>query len=103
MNFRKALSSDAEAIYNIEKAVQLNPWSVKQIDSEIDAARSIVAVSTEGTIQGYVFYRGSQGQYDLTNIAVAGSKLGSGVGKKLIDQMLTDISSQLSNSTQQTK
>ena len=89
INIRNAVLADGPVIFAIEQAAHLSPWTEKLIhDSFSTRSHNFVAV-LDDVIVGYVFTSFVAGELTLENICVATDQQGRGIGKLLMQHLIT--------------
>lgn len=90
MVIRKGTKEDIEAIYDIELESFSVPWSLESITKELEnEVAYYVVAEEEGQVLGYAGLWDVVGEGQITNIAVRPSGRRKGVGKKLVEGLIT--------------
>tara|TARA_B000000475_G_scaffold118936_1_gene96182 strand:+ start:10072 stop:10518 length:447 start_codon:yes stop_codon:yes gene_type:complete len=94
MKVRSAIIDDADEIFNIEKKVFENHWSLKSIKSEFTNSKysKISVLEVEGKIIGYIFQRTIENQRHIINVAIDTPFQHKGYGKFLLKKILEENS-----------
>ena len=94
MKIRKAIIDDAKEIFNIEKKVFKDHWSLKSIKSELNNSKysKISVLEIERKIIGYVFQRIIDNQNHIINVAIDIPFQHKGYGRFLLKNILKEDS-----------
>ena len=94
MRIRKAIIDDANEIFNIEKKVFKDHWSLKSIKSEFNNSNfsKIWVLEIERKIIGYIFQRIIDNQKHIINIAIDIPFQHKGYGRFLLRNILKENS-----------
>ena len=94
MKVRSAIIDDADDIFNIEKKVFENHWSLKSIKSEFTNSKysKISVLEVERKIIGYIFQRTIENQRHIINVAIDTPFQHKGYGKFLLKKVLDENS-----------
>jgi len=94
MKIRKAIINDAKEIFNIEKKVFKDHWSLKSIKSELNNLKysKISVLEIERKIIGYVFQRIIDDQNHIINVAIDIPFQHKGYGRFLLKNILKEDS-----------
>mgnify|MGYP001166343977 FL=1 len=94
MKVRSAIINDADEIFNIEKKVFKNHWSLKSIKSEFSNSKysKISVLEVERKIIGYIFQRTIENQIHIINVAIDTPFQHKGFGKFLLKKILEENS-----------
>ena len=94
MKIRKAIIDDAKEIFNIEKKVFKDHWSLKSIKSELNNLKysKISVLEIERKIIGYVFQRIIDDQNHIINVAIDIPFQHKGYGRFLLKNILKEDS-----------
>ena len=92
MKIRKAIIDDAKEIFNIEKKVFKDHWSLKSIKSELNNSKysKISVLEIERKIIGYVFQRIIDNQNHIINVAIDIPFQHKGYGRFLLKNILKE-------------
>lgn len=85
MQVRTAKDSDLLAIADIERECFSNPWSLKMLQESYNVGTYYAVAESEGKIFGY---GGLYPNGDITNIAVMSDYRGSGIGGRILDELI---------------
>lgn len=95
MIIRKMRLEDVSAIANLEQICFSDPWSETSIKSELNNPLSYWLVADDnGTIAGYVGSQSVLDSADMMNIAVAPEYRRRGVGRMLINNLISYLQEQ---------
>ena len=84
-----------EQIAELEKLCFSDPWSVRSVAYELTNPLSLWIVAVDGTkVAGYVGSQSVMGEADMMNLAVAPEYRRSGVGRKLVESLVTNLAAQ---------
>lgn len=94
MKIRNAIIDDADEIFNIEKKVFKDHWSLKSIKSEFNNLKysKISVLEIERKIIGYIFQRIIDNQKHIINVAIDIPFQHKGYGRFLLKNILKDDS-----------
>jgi len=94
MKIRNAIIDDADEIFNIEKKVFKDHWSLKSIKSEFNNSKysKISVLEIERKIIGYIFQRIIDNQKHIINVAIDIPFQHKGYGRFLLKNILKDDS-----------
>ena len=94
MKIRNAIIDDANEIFNIEKKVFKDHWSLKSIQSELNNSKysKISVLEIERKIIGYVFQRIIDDQNHIINVAIDIPFQHKGYGRFLLKNILKEDS-----------
>tara|TARA_Y100000591_G_scaffold102009_1_gene86711 strand:- start:125 stop:574 length:450 start_codon:yes stop_codon:yes gene_type:complete len=94
MKIRNAIIDDADEIFNIEKKVFKDHWSLKSIKSEFNNSKysKISVLEIERKIIGYIFQRIIDNQKHIINLAIDIPFQHKGYGRFLLKNILKDDS-----------
>ena len=94
MRIRKAIIDDANEIFNIEKKVFKDHWSLKSIKSEFNNSNfsKISVLEIDRKIIGYIFQRIIDNQKHIINIAIDIPFQHKGYGRFLLRSILKENS-----------
>jgi len=94
MKIRNAIIDDAKEIFNIEKKVFKDHWSLKSIKSELNNLKysKISVLEIERKIIGYVFQRIIDDQNHIINVAIDIPFQHKGYGRFLLKNILKEDS-----------
>ena len=94
MKIRNAIIDDANEIFNIEKKVFKDHWSLKSIKSELNNSKysKISVLEIERKIIGYVFQRIIDNQNHIINVAIDIPFQHKGYGRFLLKNILKEDS-----------
>ena len=94
MKIRNAIIDDAKEIFNIEKKVFKDHWSLKSIKSELNNLKysKISVLEIERKIIGYVFQRIIDDQNHIINVAIDIPFQHKGYGRFLLRNILKEDS-----------
>ena len=92
MKIRNAIIDDANEIFNIEKKVFKDHWSLKSIKSELNNFKysKISVLEIESKIIGYVFQRIIDDQNHIINVAIDIPFQHKGYGRFLLKNILKE-------------
>ena len=92
MKIRNAIIDDAKEIFNIEKKVFKDHWSLKSIKSELNNLKysKISVLEIERKIIGYVFQRIIDDQNHIINVAIDIPFQHKGYGRFLLKNILKE-------------
>ena len=92
MKIRNAIIDDAKEIFNIEKKVFKDHWSLKSIKSELNNLKysKISVLEIESKIIGYVFQRIIDDQNHIINVAIDIPFQHKGYGRFLLKYILKE-------------
>lgn len=92
LRIEKMTSSHIEEIAKLEKECFSSPWSENGLNMELDNnfARFYVAFS-DGKMAGYIGSHNVLGEVYITNVAVFPEFRRNGVGKALVDFLVTEM------------
>ena len=92
MKIRNAIIDDAKEIFNIEKKVFKDHWSLKSIKSELNNFKysKISVLEIERKIIGYVFQRIIDNQNHIINVAIDTPFQHKGYGRFLLKNILKE-------------
>ncbi len=92
---RHAVSSDSQNIANIEKECFSSPWSVNQIDDEINKDNSLFFVAMyNDDLCGYVSGQLILDEFYINNVAVTEKYRRNGIASDLIVFMINELKCQ---------
>jgi len=94
MKIRNAIIDDADEIFNIEKKIFKDHWSLKSIKSEFNNSKysKISVLEIERKIIGYIFQRIIDNQKHIINLAIDIPFQHKGYGRFLLKNILKDDS-----------
>jgi len=94
MKIRNAIIDDADEIFNIEKKIFKDHWSLKSIKSEFNNSKysKISVLEIERKIIGYIFQRIIDNQKHIINVAIDIPFQHKGYGRFLLKNILKDDS-----------
>ena len=94
MKIRNAIIDDAKEIFNIEKKVFKDHWSLKSIKSELNNLKysKISVLEVERKIIGYIFQRIIDDQNHIINVAIDIPFQHKGYGRFLLKNILKEDS-----------
>ena len=94
MKIRNAIIDDADEIFNIEKKIFKDHWSLKSIKSEFNNSKysKISVLEVERKIIGYIFQRIIDNQKHIINLAIDIPFQHKGYGRFLLKNILKDDS-----------
>lgn len=85
-------SAHVAQIAALEKAIFSDAWSEKSIASELENELSLWLVALDGdTVAGYIGSQTVLGEADMLNLAVAPKYRRQGVGRKLVEELVTKL------------
>lgn len=85
-------SAHVVQIAALEKAIFSDAWSEKSIASELENELSLWLVALDGdTVAGYIGSQTVLGEADMLNLAVAPKYRRQGVGRKLVEELVTKL------------
>ena len=92
MKIRNAIIDDADEIFNIEKKIFKDHWSLKSIKSEFNNSKysKISVLEIERKIIGYIFQRIIDNQKHIINVAIDTPFQHKGYGRFLLKNILKD-------------
>ncbi|MBZ5707482.1 MAG: ribosomal protein S18-alanine N-acetyltransferase [Acidobacteriia bacterium] len=92
MKIRPAIAADIPALMGLEKhAVTAAHWSRQQYDaifSQPRPRRVALVIEEELAVQGFLVGRVLEGEWEIENIAIAGSARRRGLGTRLLGEFL---------------
>ncbi|MEF9959855.1 MAG: ribosomal protein S18-alanine N-acetyltransferase [Niameybacter sp.] len=90
MDIRKATLGDVQSIYEIEVDSFSVPWSLESIAKELESSVAYYLIAEEeGQVLGYAGLWNVVGEGQITNIAVRPSGRRKGIGKQLIEGLMS--------------
>ncbi|MEG0387632.1 MAG: ribosomal protein S18-alanine N-acetyltransferase [Niameybacter sp.] len=90
MVIRKATLGDVQSIYEIEVDSFSVPWSLESIAKELESSVAYYLIAEEeGQVLGYAGLWNVVGEGQITNIAVRPSGRRKGIGKQLIEGLMS--------------
>ena len=90
--FRRAAPNDVDAILAIEEDSFTDPWSGPAFAPLVNRDHVYFVVATrEGEVIGYAVAYVAGGEAEIANFAVAGCARGQGVGRILLEHLLTAL------------
>jgi len=90
---RRAIRADLPEVSALERQCYGDPWPASAFASLPDNTRVFFSVArqpADGSLAGYVVAWYVMDEGELANLAVAPSQRGQGIGRSLLDAMLTD-------------
>lgn len=85
-------SAHVAQIAALEKAIFSDAWSEKSIASELENELSLWLVALDGdTVAGYIGSQTVLGEADMLNLAVAPKYRRQGIGRKLVEELVTKL------------
>lgn len=93
---RRAVEGDAGAMQQIEQASFSDPWSRASLASCIASPMLVVTIAERGggasapDVAGYAIAGRAADEVELLNLAVAPAARGQGIGRTLVETVLTD-------------
>ena len=84
MILRPMAESDIDRVYDIERAVNSFPWSLKQLLSSYHSSDQCTVAWGDNTVIGYTIFSAVLDEATLLNIAVSPDYQGKGYGGKLL-------------------
>ncbi len=93
MILRQLRKTDVTALYALEQTAMDAPWSMAQVESELQLTTSIgFVVESPGFIHGYAIFRYCQPECELLRLAVALDQRRQGFGRTLVEKGLVFFS-----------
>lgn len=93
MKIRELTAADVEAVSRIEQEAFSMPWSPRDFLEMVEADYAYYYVAeVEGEIVGCCGIRNIAGEGEITNVVVASGFRGRGIGRMLMEHMLTEAS-----------
>lgn len=93
MKIRELTAADVEAASRIEQEAFSMPWSPRDFLEMVEADYAYYYVAeVEGEIVGCCGIRNIAGEGEITNVVVASGFRGRGIGRMLMEHMLTEAS-----------
>lgn len=93
MKIRELTAADVEAVSRIEQETFSMPWSPRDFLEMVEADYAYYYVAeVEGEIVGCCGIRNIAGEGEITNVVVASGFRGRGIGRMLMEHMLTEAS-----------
>lgn len=93
MKIRDLTAADVEAASRIEQEAFSMPWSPRDFLEMVEADYAYYYVAeVEGEIVGCCGIRNIAGEGEITNVVVASGFRGRGIGRMLMEHMLTEAS-----------
>lgn len=91
---RAAAIEDFEAIRRIENDSFADPWTDQAIMdmlvlSDAEGSPEHVLVSDNGAVNGFILFSVIMGEAEIYDVAVAPESRGNGVGRSLVDEVLS--------------
>ena len=93
MDIRPAVYGDVESIMAVEKTGISHPWDKESIESVINDDNKICIVAVDESLIGYIYASFVLDEAEIGNICIVPECRGQGVGRSLIDSMLSDLKS----------
>ena len=93
MDIRPAVYGDVESIMAVEKTGISHPWDKESIESVINDDNKICIVAVDESLIGYIYASFVLDEAEIGNICIVPECRGQGVGRLLIDSMLSDLKS----------
>ena len=93
MDIRPAVYGDVESIMAVEKTGISHPWDKESIESVINDDNKICIVAVDESLIGYIYASFVLDEAEIGNICIVPECRGQGVGRSLIDAMLSDLKS----------
>lgn len=91
MQIRELRAEDMPAVARIEAEVFSEPWTERDFLEMVEADYAHYFVAEEaGEITGYCGLRNMAGEGEITNVAVAPAFRRKGIGRKLMEHLLTE-------------
>ena len=91
MKIRELTAADVEAVSRIEQETFSMPWSPRDFLEMVEADYAYYYVAeVEGEIVGCCGIRNIAGEGEITNVVVASGFRGRGIGRMLMEHMLTE-------------
>lgn len=92
MHIRPAAPADIAAMMAVEKhAVTASHWPVQQYErlfSQTDPKRLVLVIEEEHTVKGFLVARAVEREWEIENVAVAGTARRRGLGTRLLGEFL---------------
>ena len=93
MDIRPAVYGDVESIMAVEKTGISHPWDKESIESVVSDDNKICIVAVDESLVGYIYASFVLDEAEIGNICIVPECRGQGVGRSLIDSMLSDLKS----------
>lgn len=87
---RPMQTTDVQAVYAIERAVQSHPWTLKQFEDSITAYQSTV-IEANGRVAGFCILQPVLDEANLLLMAIDPSMQGQGLGFRLLEQSIEQL------------
>ena len=87
MMLREMTGEDIPEVAEIERQCFSQPWSEKGFAEGLESSAVFLVAEEEGRIAGYIGMYISVPEGEITNVAVAPSLRGRGIGKTLVEAM----------------
>ena len=95
---RKAVISDAPSIAAAERAYIDCPWTESQVAEEIDSGAVFLVAECGGKFCGYVSGEVTVDECEISNIAVIEECRRQGIGRRLLNALLSELVSRSAKS-----
>ena len=93
MDIRPAVYGDVESIMAVEKTGISHPWDKEIIESVVSDDNKICIVAVDESLVGYIYASFVLDEAEIGNICIVPECRGQGVGRLLIDSMVSDLKS----------
>ena len=93
MDIRPAVYGDVESIMAVEKTGISHPWDKESIESVVNDDNKICIVAVDESLVGYIYASFVLDEAEIGNICIVPECRGQGVGRMLIDSLLSDLKS----------
>lgn len=92
LQFRPMQVGDLPAVLVIERACYPHPWSERLFLDELsESVADIVVALLEGEVTGYLCTRRIADEMEVLNLAVAPTRQGRGIGRRLLHHVLSGV------------